>query len=110
VDKTAAFRGDRLKMLREEHDWSQRELARHCGFSEAQIGKYESGYSDPAAATLIVIADTLKVSADYLLGRSDIPYILPETSLNDDELNLIRLYRQDSWPGVIKLGAERITK
>ena len=33
--------------------------------------KYESGHANPTLEGLVVLADTLDVSTDYLLGRDD---------------------------------------
>ena len=33
--------------------------------------KYESGHRQPSLASLVIIADTLDVSIDYLLGRDE---------------------------------------
>lgn len=38
---------DRLREVRESRNISQRELARRCGFSPAQIYRYESGDNEP---------------------------------------------------------------
>jgi transcriptional regulator with XRE-family HTH domain len=64
---------DRLRVLREQHGWSQRELARNCGIAESVIRRYESGTSEPSTASLKLIAEQLDVSADYLLGMTDQP-------------------------------------
>ena len=110
MDKPVKLRSDRLKELREIHGWSQRELARLCGFGEAQINKYETNVSDPSATNLSLIADALDVSTDYLLGRTDIPQVFSENTLRNDEVELLNLYRRDGWSGVIRLGADRLSK
>jgi transcriptional regulator with XRE-family HTH domain len=106
-----ALRTDRLKALREKRGWSQRELARLCGLGEAQIGKYESGQTDPTVTSLKTIADKLDVSADYLLGISDDPRRhIDASALSDEEYQMLRIFRRDGWTGVIRLGAEKIGK
>ena len=105
------FQADRLKTLRETRQLSQREFARQCGFSETLIRKYEAGESDPAAYYLKIISDQMNVSADYLLGISDSPRgHLGDDALNDDEKSVVETLRHEGWQGVIKLGAERLSK
>lgn len=111
LQNNGALRRERLQALREEHGWSQRELSRHCGFGEAQIGKYESGQTDITATFLKIIASVLDVSTDYLLGITDDPrrQIDPDR-LSADEHQVLDTLRRESWPGIIRLGAERISK
>ena len=106
-----ALRIDRLQTLRETHGWLQRELSRLCGLGEAQVGKYESGLTDPTATSLKIIASVLDVSTDYLLGITDDPrrQIDPDR-LSADEHQVLDTLRRESWPGIIRLGAERISK
>ena len=105
------LRVDRLKTLREQRGWSQRELSRRCGFGEAQIGKYESGTNDISATNLKIIADLFEVSIDYLLGTSDTPNrLIAETTLSAEEQDIVQAYRRQGWSGVFHLGAERIAK
>jgi len=111
LEKHIRLNTDRLRALREEHGWSQRELARLCGFGETQISKYEAGVVDPSASNLALLADVLGVSADYLLGRADLPEVgLGQTGLDEDEKMLVIRFRRDGWTGVIRLGAERLAK
>lgn len=63
---------ERLKSLREERSLSQRQLAEIAGVNMASINLYEHGKTDPRAFNLCCLADALKVSTDYLLGRTDI--------------------------------------
>ena len=63
--------GTRLKALREAKGMSKAELARRSGLSANMIGHYEREAHEPALWSLICLADTFKVSLDYLVGRSD---------------------------------------
>lgn len=102
---------ERLRSLREQRGWSQRELARRCGFGETQIGKYEAGTVDPSATNLGLLAEVFEVSTDYLLGRTDSPHThIAENELDEDETVMVKLYRREGWPGVLRLGVERISK
>src|SRR5258706_2829287 len=105
------LRIDRLKSLREQRGLSQRELARLCGLGEIQINKYENGLSDPSSTNLTAIARQLEVSTDYLVGLTDDPHLLVrEPELNPDERVVLETFRREWWSGVIRLGAERLSK
>ncbi len=54
----------RLKALREEEGWTQRELAERAGFSQPFIARLESGTQQPSWDTVCRLADTLKINLD----------------------------------------------
>lgn len=62
----------RLKNLLEELNIKQNELAQKSQVTEATISNYISGKQLPKLGVVERIADTLNVSVDYLLGKSDI--------------------------------------
>lgn len=62
----------RLKKLLEELNIKQNELAQKSQVTEATISNYISGKQLPKLGVVERIADTLNVSVDYLLGKSDI--------------------------------------
>ena len=63
---------------------SQSELADKVGISYAQIGRYETKEVQPPAKTLTAIADTLRVSPDFLIyGSSEEK---AQSMLSDPEL------------------------
>ena len=61
--------GIRLRELREEIGWSQREVAEACGLNRKNIVRLEGKESNPTADTLMILADFYEVSVDYILGR-----------------------------------------
>ena len=63
---------ERLKQLREENNWSVRQLAKLTGISHSAITYYEIGVRNPKREALEAIADAFNVDMDYLLGNSDI--------------------------------------
>ncbi len=63
---------ERLRGLREQKGFSQRELANELGVSNSSIGMYESGKRKPDPEMLEAIADYFNVDIDYLVGRSDV--------------------------------------
>ncbi len=109
MDTPIRLNTERLRTLREQRGWSQRELARLCKFGETQVRKYEAGLVDPSATNLGVIAEVLETSADYLLGRTDSPQIhIGEIELSQDETSLVKQFRNSGWLGVARLAVERI--
>lgn len=63
---------ERLKQLREEHNWSVRQLSKLTSISHSAITYYEMGERNPKREALEAIADAFNVDMDYLLGNSDI--------------------------------------
>lgn len=63
--------GKRLRELRKEIGWSQREVAEACGIGRKSIIRIERDPSNPTAEELLILADFYEVSADYILGRVD---------------------------------------
>src|SRR5574344_2533865 len=59
---------DRLKKTMKERGYNQKQLADRTGLSEAAVSKYLSGYRTPHLEILVVLAKSLGVSTDYLLG------------------------------------------
>ncbi|MCB1865906.1 MAG: helix-turn-helix transcriptional regulator [Chromatiales bacterium] len=59
--------GARLKELRKQKRWAQKELAAKVYIRFQQLNKYESGLNLPPAAMLIKLADALATTVDYLL-------------------------------------------
>jgi transcriptional regulator with XRE-family HTH domain len=101
---------DRLRKTRESLALSQRELNRRCGFSEHTIYQYEAGKSLPSSEHLKVIAEQLHVSTDYLLGLSLDPNKLGDCDLNEDEHDIVDVFRREGWTGLIHLCADRVGK
>ncbi|GAB6251589.1 MULTISPECIES: helix-turn-helix domain-containing protein [Bacillus cereus group] len=73
--------GQRIKDSRKKRGLTQGDLAlkikenmdTETKVTKTTISNYETGYSSPSNEMLVVISDALKVSVDYLLGRSDDP-------------------------------------
>ena len=65
------FRGERLKELRKEKSLSQADLARILGVTRQSISAYEVGQAEPPTSKLILLAQILGTTVDYLLGLDD---------------------------------------
>lgn len=61
----------RLKEEREKRGWTQDYMANLLGIKSATLSGYERCYREPDLTMLEKIADLLKVSVDYLMGRED---------------------------------------
>ena len=64
---------EKIKAIRKERKLTQKQMAELLSTSERNYQYYESGAREPNLETFLDIADTLDVSSDYLLGRSDDP-------------------------------------
>ena len=65
--------GERLKELRVNARYSQKQLAELCETTQATIGRYEMGVAEPPFQKLLWYADFFDVSLDYIFGRTDNP-------------------------------------
>ena len=67
-----ALLGDRIRTARERYGMSQAELARRIKVSKQTMYQIESNKTpDPGVLKVKAIADVLRVSMDYLLGRTN---------------------------------------
>jgi transcriptional regulator with XRE-family HTH domain len=106
-----ALVAQRLRLLREKHGLSYRELAILCGLGETQVYKYERGDNEPSALSLKLIAKKLDVSVDYLLGLTDDPKShYSSNEITDQEKDVLEAFRHDGWAGIARLGVEKLAK
>jgi len=66
----------RIRDLRQDRDWTQKQLAGMLGMSQTGYSKYETGENDIPTAVLIQLAELYHTSVDYLLGltKNATPY------------------------------------
>ena len=62
---------ERLKMLRQELNLTQNQLAEETKISRSVISEWESGLKIPKLDSLIKLAEFFKCSIDYLAGLED---------------------------------------
>lgn len=62
-----------LKRFRTEFNVTQRQAAIAVGVTDRAYGDYERGTARIPGTAVVKLADTFGVSADYLLGRTDVP-------------------------------------
>lgn len=80
---------NKIKELRLLKGWTQAELGRVLNCSDVAVGRYESEKRDLDTATIHALCDVFGCSADYLLGRSD----LPSADLDPEEVALLLAWR-----------------
>lgn len=66
--------GDQLEKIRKLKGITQKELAQKVGITQRMISHYESRVKSPPLKYIILIADTLQVSVDTLVGNKPIKY------------------------------------
>ena len=59
----------KLKELRTEKGWRQKDIAQKLGISTQVYGNYENWINKPDPEMLLRMADLFDVSVDFLLGR-----------------------------------------
>ena len=64
----------RIKLRRRELELTQTELAKVANLTPAAISQFESGARKPSFRTLSSLSDALKVTTDYLLGKTEKSY------------------------------------
>ena len=70
TNPTEAFQG-RLRIARTARNLSQSELAQRAELQASAVSHFETGTRKPSFDNLKRLADALRVTTDYLLGRTD---------------------------------------
>lgn len=81
---------NRIKLLRQQNDWTQEDLAGRLHTKYQTVGHYETGRRGLDVDTIHALCDIFGVTADYLLGRSDVA----QPALSDEEAQLVAAFRQ----------------
>ena len=66
----------RLRDLREDNDYVQKEIAAYLGIDQRVYSTYETGKREIPTRYVVALATLYKTSTDYILGRTNIikPY------------------------------------
>ncbi len=86
-----------LYKIRKEKNISQVSLSVQVGVSQETISAYENGKSFPSVDTLLKLCEIFKVSADFLLDKTDIKLTIDEfceKNISADELELLTYFRK----------------
>ena len=63
----------RIRDLREDHDYKQRQIAEYLHCSQQVYSNYELGQRDIPTEILIKLSNLYDVSIDYLFGQTSNP-------------------------------------
>ena len=80
---------NRIKELRVEHEWRQADLAKKLNSSQQTVARYETEQRQLDPETILKLCDIFDVTADYLLGRSEVRSF----ALSPEEAELLEGYR-----------------
>lgn len=72
VNTTIMLFGDRLTQVRKKKKLSQSEIGKILGIDGDAYGRYERNEVKPSIEMATKIAEALKVSLDYLVGKTDL--------------------------------------
>jgi len=96
-----------IKFFREQHGWTQEQLANKMLSSRSKIAKWESNTNIPDIESLIELCDLFDVSLDHLVGRQSFQkelltdfkriYQLNDTNYDNDVVQLMEyILKHDS--------------
>ena len=71
---------NRLKDLREDHDYTQQQVAARIGITQRKYSYIETGIQQLTVDVLVPLARLYQVSVDYLLGETDEPRRYPKST------------------------------
>ena len=63
---------DKLRFLRKQQEFNQREVAEHLGIDQTTYSRYETGATEPDIESIKKLAKLFNVSIDYLLENENI--------------------------------------
>lgn len=74
--------GEKIKLLRENAEWTQAQLGQAVHMTQRKISYIEHDQYEPSLADIKAFCVTFRVSADYLLGfPKSLPYPKRKSSL-----------------------------
>lgn len=79
---------DRIKLLRQENDMTQSDLAKMLGITRSSVNAWEMGISVPSTQYIIEMSRIFHVSTDYIMDV-DTYATLSIKGLDDDEIRMV---------------------
>ena len=73
ITETRETVSDKLRILREQYRYTQKQVAELANIDPTTYAGYENKISTPGLAVLVRLADVYEVSLDYIAGRTDNP-------------------------------------
>ena len=92
--------GGRLNYFRKQRGWTLNDLSTHTTFSVSYLSDIENGRSDSSVNTLFILAATFEITVSEFLGEAI-------TALNDDEVELVTVYRNGDWQRLMYIAATK---
>lgn len=82
----------KLKELRIQYNYSQRDVAKIINVKPSTISGYETGERTPSVEVLLSLSYLYKCSTDYLLGKESTipPPVLDISGLTDAQVSALR--------------------
>jgi transcriptional regulator with XRE-family HTH domain len=80
--------GRNIARLRQQHRWSQRELAKKLDIHQTLVFRWEKGLGNPKGETVLRLAEVLEASIDELISAGEAPATEPN---QPEDLELKRL-------------------
>ena len=78
----------RIRYVRSRENLTQTEFGKIIGINYANISKYESGMLEPNLTVIRTIAEKFNVSADFLLGLTDVETPMVKSDTKNDFVEL----------------------
>lgn len=72
---------ERLKEIRNDKDYTQKDIANYLNISQVQYSRYETGIRIIPIDLLAKLAKLYQVSIDYLLGLTDVRNTYPPSKI-----------------------------
>ena len=79
---------DKIKMLRENKNLTQSDLAKQLGITRSSVNAWEMGISVPSTQYIVELAQIFDISTDYLLNVNNTSTIGIK-GLNDKQIEII---------------------
>ena len=109
-DEFKKILGRRIKHLRKQRGWTQKEFSQKLNIRFGQLNKYESGLNAPPLEILIQMAEVFNVTTDFLLtGDSQDDTPIHNTRLLE-RFRAIQNFNHEDQDAVIKLIDAMIVK
>ena len=101
---------NRLRKERENLGLMQKEMAKKLDIPPNTYNGYETGKRSPNLEVAKHISDTLNISVDYLLGRTDERNLNKETPKLDPGIKTIAAHRINPYEDISEEGINKINE
>lgn len=87
--------GDNIRMIREQHGYSQNALAKKAGIGQTTLSAIESSTKSPSIDTISLLSEALNIPISYLLGENqEHTFTAQEKKLVEDFRSLNQMGRE----------------